>query len=185
MNKKLLLSMTFLSVLGLAGCQSNHKKINRTQLKSEKVSHQESKISKGNIFSNSSSNSKIKSSDNTLKRINDNQGSNCANQNQNNENQAGQQSNKSQQKDTIVIPNGNVAGSYLKQQLGYGNNSNIVAGNNPSYDGNDKDGHFYTVSLMDMSDRVQGKTGSMGIYGYIVMVKFLKLHNKKVNCYYN
>ena len=175
MNKKSLLSMTFLSVLGLAGCQSNNKKINHTQIKSEKVSHQESKISKENIFSNSSSNSKIKSSDNTLKRVNDKQGSNYANQNQNNENQADQQSNKSQQKDTIVIPNGNVAGSYLKQQLGYGNNSNIVAGNDPSYDGNDKDGHFYTVSLMDMSDRVQGKTGSMGIYRVYSNGKILKV----------
>lgn len=64
----------------------------------------------------------------------------------------------------INITSGNAAGIYLKQQLGYGNNSNIVAGNDLSYDGNDQNGHFYTVSLMDMSDRVQGKTGSMGIY---------------------
>lgn len=56
-----------------------------------------------------------------------------------------------------MISNGNVAGIYLKQQLGYGSNFNIVSGNDPSYDSND----FYTASLMD---RIQGKTDSMGIY---------------------
>lgn len=166
MNKKVLLSMACISILGLSGCHSNHKKDNHTQTKIEKSDYQKS-TSQEKSLSSISSTKELESHEDVIQQSDSNQPSNNADQQQNNTQNNIQYSNSNvnqQNNSGINITNGNAAGIYLKQQLGYGNNSNIVAGNDPSYDGNDQSGHFYTVSLMDMSDRVQGKTGSMGIY---------------------
>lgn len=174
MNKKFLLGIAFISVIGLSGCHFNNKKSNHTQTEVEHSTHQKLSSHQNSQASVSSSEelesqkNVIKQSDNTKQLHNNDQNNNqCAGQQNTNQpnNQSINQSNKNQQdNNNVAIPNGNAAGIYLKQQLGYGNDSNIVAGNDPSYDGNDQDGHFYTVSLMDMSDRAKGKTGSMGIY---------------------
>lgn len=177
MNKKFLLGVAFISVIGLSGCHFNNKISNHIQTKVEQStqqklsSHQNSQASVSSSDELESQKNVIKQSDNTRQLQNNDQNNNQSN-NQNvgqqnksqPNNQNINQSNKNQQNNNNAIPNGNAAGIYLKQQLKYGNNSNIVAGNDPSYDGNDQDGNFYTVSLMDMSDRIQGKTGSMGIY---------------------
>ena len=178
MNKKFLLGVAFFSVIGLSGCHFNNKKSNHTQTKVKQSTHQKLSSYQNSQASISSSKelelqkNTIKQYDNTKQQQNNDQNNNQSNnqnvgqQNKNQpNNQNINQSNKNQQNNNnVAIPNGNAAGIYLKQQLGYGNNSDIVAGNDPSYDGNDQNGRFYTVSLMDMSDRVQGKTGSMGIY---------------------
>lgn len=171
MNKKVLLGMACISILGLSGCHSNNKKDNHTQTKIEKSDHQKSTSQEKNLSSISSA-KELESHEDVTQQSDNNQPSNNADQQQNNtqsniqysNSNVNQQKKDHQNNNGINITSGNAAGIYLKQQLGYGNNSNIVAGNDPSYDGNDQSGHFYTVSLMDMSDRVQGKTGSMGIY---------------------
>lgn len=169
MNKKFLLGMVCVSILGLSGCHSNNKKGNHTPAKIEKSNHQKSTSQfQEKSLSSISGTKELESHENVTQQSDNNQPSNNADQQRNNTqygNFTVNQQNKGQQNNNgIKIPNGNAAGIYLKQQLGYGNNSNIVAGNDPNYDGNDQNGKFYTVSLMDMSDRVQGKTGSMGIY---------------------
>lgn len=177
MNKKFLLGVAFISVIGLSGCHFNNKISNHIQTKVEQStqqklsSHQNSQASVSSSDELESQKNVIKQSDNTRQLQNNDQNNNQSNdlnvgqQNKSQpNNQNINQSNKNQQNNNNAIPNGNAAGIYLKQQLGYRNDSNIVAGNDPSYDGNDQDGNFYTVSLMDMSDRIQGKTGSMGLY---------------------
>lgn len=56
-----------------------------------------------------------------------------------------------------------MAGNYLKQKLNLRSN-NIYAENNSQFNGNDNLGKFYTIELVDISQRLNGKTGIIGYY---------------------
>ncbi|MBU3851656.1 MAG: hypothetical protein H9901_03050 [Candidatus Paralactobacillus gallistercoris] len=71
------------------------------------------------------------------------------------------QTNNDNQK--VNLTNATMAENYLKQKLNLTSN-NIYAGNNEQFNGSDSLGNFYTIELVDMSQRLSGKTGLIGYY---------------------
>lgn len=83
MNKKILLGMACISMLGLSGCHSNNKKDNHTQTKVEKSDHQKS-TSQEKSLSSISSAKELESHEDVTQQSDNNQPSNNADQQQNN-----------------------------------------------------------------------------------------------------
>lgn len=65
---------------------------------------------------------------------------------------------------TINITSAAEAESYLKQKLHLEGNTDISYGNSDTYNGYDRYGKYFTVSLTSISDRVKGYTGSIATY---------------------
>lgn len=158
MKKRIGLILTWMAVIGLTGCQSTaqhhdskpqtenssarsvHSK-KTSQLNEESCTEQNTEpIDADSIETTKSATAIAKSSSSTALASSSNSST------------------------AVKINNATEAENYLKQQLGYGDNSNVVPGNDPAYNGTDQNGQYYTVSLVSMSDKLHGKTGSMGIY---------------------
>lgn len=158
MKKRIGLILTCVAVISLTGCQSitqHHDSELHKTTQSSNTSHQmhSKKTSQFNEESSTEQNTESIVHDST-----DTISSATAISESNSSTTSGINST------TVKISNATEAENYLKQQLGYSNNSDVVPGNDPEYNGTDQNGQYYTVSLVSMSDKLHGKTGSMGIY---------------------
>lgn len=158
MKKRIGLILTWITVIGLTGCQSttkHHDSKPQTERSSARSVHSK-KTSQFNEENSTEQNTEPVDADSieTTKSA-----TVIA------ESSSSTDSTSSSNSSTAVkINNATEAENYLKQQLGYGDNSDVVPGNDPAYNGTDQNRQYYTVSLVSMSDKLHGKTGSMGIY---------------------
>lgn len=156
MKKRIGLILTWIALIGLTGCQSttqHHDSKPQTERSSARSVHSK-KTSQLNEESSTEQNTEPVDADSiettkSVTAITESSSSTTASSNSST---------------AVKINNATEAENYLKQQLGYGDNSDVVPGNDPAYNGTDQNGQYYTISLVSMSDKLHGKTGSMGIY---------------------
>ena len=161
------------SLVGMSACSKSSSDVSTTenQLKTDNISKT---TNDSNSIKDEDKNAEVK-----LSQISNNPDNSSTTENQSKPNNISQSTDSSQSNDsstdsaaksdnsegksTIVISSGEKAIQYLKQQLPEGKDNDISFGVDETL-ATDEDGSYYAIQLVSISNRVSGKTGTLGYY---------------------